>query len=402
MDNKFDDKLAFWYLHKYGRYERYIIVLSNIALFQTAYNDLRDFFISKQKGGLFPTNVVVLEGYRANKVPHESTFINVPNEIPLNGEFYEYLEREPLSGTIDILQSAPTPKWHIMKVASLENTTIRRYHCIHGYNSNQKSSSAKEADNQATMDWLQNLQMYIRSKHPGAQIRFTNNFASFTGSGASQPYNSLKHFVPEKHLEAALQDPFVYRQLEMSLKIINNADGGLNAIALVPEGCPHSLAELTLIARKNVAPEAAKYRKHFINIIDNQLGPALLKVENNLELSLKQNHSPSLADAYADVKGRKARVMGAVRKAFDSDLSVETCDANHVVAAMAIDGTFANTLPTELLERFPKKWQPMSFVYNEEKTIVFGKCGESKEHGQTVSGLDSADILRVLELLAQL
>ena len=113
MDNKLDDKVAFWTLLLHGNYDKYIIVLSGVKNMQAANGDLQHFLREiRQNIG----KIVVLEGNKPeNAAAHESTFIGTPTK--LDGNFLNIWRHFSKGDQIDILQSAPTPEQHIFRLA---------------------------------------------------------------------------------------------------------------------------------------------------------------------------------------------------------------------------------------------------------------------------------------------
>ncbi|KAF9350713.1 hypothetical protein BGX26_011155, partial [Mortierella sp. AD094] len=360
MDNKLDDKVAFWYLFQYGGYRQHIVVLSGVHDMQAACGDFRDFLRNMVEINKFTSNtrineIVVLEGNRVETpVPHESTFIGTP--MPTNGEFEENTIKQLLNagGPVDILQCAPTPKKYIVDMINVPSIAINKYHLIHGYNSYQESPREEgkkiNSDDQTTFEWLQSIQSTIRVAHGQADIRFTNNYTSFVArSGALQPYTELKTLLPALHLDAALRDPFVNRQLSLSYKILLDAvkcgiisADDLDEISLVPAGCKmDELPNLTLEARKNDTPLGKEYRVHFLDLVA-KIPPKLQIVGAHyarLAADQKNNaDSAKYSNICRNIANRKQRIENGVKDAFTKPLSVELCDANHVLAVMASDG----------------------------------------------------------------
>lgn len=413
MDNKLDDKVALWYLFKYGNYAKYVVVLSNIVDMNAACMDLRDFM---RKMGLPADSIVVLAGHLSKKLaPHEKTFLSpTAKEAPINGNFGDIYEH--VKGKINVLQSAPTPKKYIIDLVNM--SVIKSFHLIHGFNSEQLGADPKDTPG-LTLEWLKSIQNTIQAKHAEAKIRFTNNFASFEGrSGAQQPYNTMKALLPLSHLEAALRDPFVGNQFEdVNTILIDAFEEKIiqNKLSLIPEDIvgplnlsTSDLYELVLIARKNETSGATALRAHFVSLIDDVIIPDLTSVKHHydellLKTNIKEDERVKAQNVLAEIGRKLPRIARAVRAAFTQPLHVELCDANHVLAVMISDGDLDSTdLPQDLVNPIKScKWAPIEFVIQETrdgKFIVFENVAEGG-CGTTINGLKTDHILLAMQAL---
>lgn len=328
-DVKLDDKVGIDHLSCIGIYDHVTAVITGVKDTQRAHSDLRDFLNSMEllraaSVKCSPVFVLGVESMNEKPVPHEVNFIGDGIPVPsfvdnINGWFQS-------STIVDIYQIAPTPKIYVATVADVNHVQVGRYHLVHGYNSKQWDDNGKESD-VAQGEFLHNLTKYIRSKHENPAVVFTNNFASFepAGAGSSQLYSDVKPFLPEDHLEAALNDPFHTKKLLEVQKALHDFGISIDA-TLFPD--PESygrdlqptkeyLQALVLEARKNEpGTQGQILRQHFINYIDESV-KALERVEGcDTKMLLRV----------------KTHVLGAFRK----PLSVELCDANHIAAVVDI------------------------------------------------------------------